>query len=418
MSAPMKQYSSSLRTVSIDETLAHARRIARAVGISRVTDITRLDRLGLPVFTSIRPSAVLHSLAVSAGKGLTPDEARIGAYMEAIELSYAEVDRARPPLFVAQPLDVLDGRTRPSAIYDFVPADGVRIPVEARLDCVHAEDVATGAQVIVPAEKALFPYVQARLGTNRFFSTDGNGLASGNTTDEATVHGLMEIIERDVHSFHNAHDRSQRVSPERLPPTLRSLVDECDRRGFDLAFRYMPSAFGIPVIQAILRERDTHDIQFGYGCHLMRSIAFVRAATEAAQSRLSLIHGGRDDLLTKIRAVRSPAEKADFQRRHAARAISVDHGEIQFDDIPEYAAEAQSLATALAILRARLAVGGLPHVLRVELAPPDCPIHVVRTIVPGSELFAHGFARIGRRLRQALLAVGGRPQHDPADTAR
>ena len=34
----------------------------------------------------------------------------------------------------------------------------------------------------------------------------------------------------------------------------------------------------------------------GFGCHPHRSVAFVRAVAEAAQSRLSFIHGGRDDL--------------------------------------------------------------------------------------------------------------------------
>ena len=45
-----------------------------ALGISRVTDITRLDRLGLPVFASIRPRGL--SLRVHAGKGFTAVDAR------------------------------------------------------------------------------------------------------------------------------------------------------------------------------------------------------------------------------------------------------------------------------------------------------------------------------------------------------
>jgi ribosomal protein S12 methylthiotransferase accessory factor len=41
-----------------------------ALGISRVTDITAMDRLGLPVFASIRPRGL--ALCVNAGKGMKP----------------------------------------------------------------------------------------------------------------------------------------------------------------------------------------------------------------------------------------------------------------------------------------------------------------------------------------------------------
>src|SRR5579862_6644062 len=83
-------YSSSLRTVRIEITLSHAIPLAEKLGISRVTDISRLDRVGVPVFASIRPGAQRGSLCVNAGKGLTAAEARVGAAMEAIEFAMAE----------------------------------------------------------------------------------------------------------------------------------------------------------------------------------------------------------------------------------------------------------------------------------------------------------------------------------------
>ena len=60
------------------------------LGISRVTDSTRLDRIGIPVFSSIRPSAAEASLCVHAGKGTTTTEARTGALMEAIEFAFSD----------------------------------------------------------------------------------------------------------------------------------------------------------------------------------------------------------------------------------------------------------------------------------------------------------------------------------------
>ena len=73
----------SLRSVAPELTERRARQLMPALGISRVTDITRLDRLGLPVHASVRPRG--RTLRVHAGKGMLVDEARVGALMEAVE---------------------------------------------------------------------------------------------------------------------------------------------------------------------------------------------------------------------------------------------------------------------------------------------------------------------------------------------
>ena len=52
------------------------------VGITRVADVTRLDRLDVPVYQAVRPSG--RSLSVSQGKGITAAAARASAVMEAI----------------------------------------------------------------------------------------------------------------------------------------------------------------------------------------------------------------------------------------------------------------------------------------------------------------------------------------------
>jgi len=57
-------------------------------GITRVTDITRLDKIGIPVFVTVRPFGKI--LSVNSGKGATPLEAKISAIMESIEFHCAE----------------------------------------------------------------------------------------------------------------------------------------------------------------------------------------------------------------------------------------------------------------------------------------------------------------------------------------
>ena len=79
------------RSVSPEETLARVEGRLPAAGITRVADITNLDRIGIPVFSSIRPTAQRGAVSVYNGKGATPIEARVSAMMEGIERYSAEL---------------------------------------------------------------------------------------------------------------------------------------------------------------------------------------------------------------------------------------------------------------------------------------------------------------------------------------
>ena len=91
-SSPALCLGSSLRCRDPWQTLALAEPLMPVLGISRVTDITRMDRLGLPVFASVRPRS--RTLHVHAGKGVNAVEARVGALMEAVEYAAAEPQRS------------------------------------------------------------------------------------------------------------------------------------------------------------------------------------------------------------------------------------------------------------------------------------------------------------------------------------
>jgi YcaO-like protein with predicted kinase domain len=64
------------RAVPPAETVARVRPHMAAMGITRLADLTGLDRIGVPVFAAIRPNS--RSVATSQGKGLTKDAARAG----------------------------------------------------------------------------------------------------------------------------------------------------------------------------------------------------------------------------------------------------------------------------------------------------------------------------------------------------
>ena len=76
------------RTVSPAETLARAGRFMADLGITRIANVTGLDRIGIPVVMVCRPNS--RSVAVSQGKGLDLDSAKASGLMEAVETYHAE----------------------------------------------------------------------------------------------------------------------------------------------------------------------------------------------------------------------------------------------------------------------------------------------------------------------------------------
>ena len=247
------------------------------------------------MFTSVRPSAAAGSLCVNAGKGLSADEARVGAYMEAIEFAFGEAGASRLERFEVSVSDVL-APTRHVSILDLCPLALVSIPLAERIECVMAQDL-EGRSCAVPSELVFFPFPLSKAYT--LFRASTNGLASGATVIEAMTHGLFEVIERDIASFDWVTPRSLLVAEASLPAVHRAIIERAREQGLDMKVRWLPSEFEIPCFQAILCERGKLDpiaMTDGFGCHLDPTIALTRAITEAIQGRLSFIHGGRDDI--------------------------------------------------------------------------------------------------------------------------
>ena len=401
------RYRTSLRERDVDTSYRLALEMGRSVGVTRVTDITRLDRLGLPVFAAIRPDATRDSLCVSAGKGLTAAEAKIGALMEAIELAYAEPGRSALRPVRATPRALLGG-DRDDAIVDFCPRRGVLINLDGPIDCVEAYDLISGRELLVPAELVFFP--APRLAGRRYFSSDGNGLTSGNSIDEATLHGLLELVERDAMSFHNLRDHTALVTPESLPAEIAEIAERLDAEGFGLSVRWLPSEFGLPVAGAVVWERGfraaTH---VGTGCHVYRSIAVARAVSEAMQSRLTSIHGGRDDFSVRTRTI-SPWTDTQLDPRVVA-VHSLRGARISYHEIPDFQEDVEPLVRAcLKFVVGTLASKGIRHVLRAEHTPADAPLHVLRVLAPGLEFANDHVPRMGRRLKRFREALPEPPR--------
>lgn len=394
--------SSSLRDQPLEVTHAHARTLAAQLGITRVTEITRLDLVGVPVFASIRPAALPGSLCVNAGKGLSVDEARVGAFMEAIEFAFAEFGRSALNLRTVPASEVFEGPDRVDSILDFCPIMGTEIELDAAVSCVEAVDVRTGEAFLVPSELVYLPFPEP-LQTQRYFSSNSNGLCSGNSILEATVHGLAEVIERDCFSFMFVDDQSELVRADTLPSYLQAVGEKVRAAGLELYLRFNANVFGIPFFRAIVAEQKSANpiyISDGFGCNLSKEIAATRAICEALQSRLSFIHGGRDDLLKRYQlfAEMPDEERANYAKR-LQREVSRQDKLIDFEEIPDSSDSATDLSSALELMLGLLEQNGVRRVLRVVFTLPEHPLQVLRVLAPGLECFNQTSRRVGVRLR-------------------
>ncbi len=400
----MYRMTSSLRKASLSDTLAHARKLAVQFGITRVTNTTWLDKIGIPVFASIRPDAVEGSLCVSAGKGMRAEEAQVGAYMEAIEFAVAEYRNRNIDVFISTPRRVAAQSGFAHDFVDFCPILGAPIDPDGLLVCVHAQDIATGKLFAVPAELIFSPFSENQ--GQRIFGTSTNGLSSGNSVDEASVHGIAEIVERDVQAFNFMKDTSRLMLRDCPVDTLDPLFCRIEAAGLSAVVRYTPSVIGLPYVQGFIMEPFDDApiaISCGSGLHLCRDIASVRGLAEAAQSRLSYIHGGRDDLIERFKYFSANDRQAELDAVARLRSHINDPSEaIAYSQIEDANAQIDNIDSALECLLKRLRSQGFSQVLRVVLSKNDSPLAVVKIVIPGMESFQPALKRAGPRLSRYI----------------
>ncbi len=127
------------------ETLARVRPQMAAMGITRLGNITGLDRIGIPVAIAVRPKS--RSVSVSQGKGLDLPQAMASALMEACEGFHAEeigLCRRASYRALAACEAVVEPNTLPAGLQPFDP--------EASLAWIRGHDLLQREPCWVPAE--------------------------------------------------------------------------------------------------------------------------------------------------------------------------------------------------------------------------------------------------------------------------
>ncbi len=381
-----------MRIIPPHITLRHAKAWTEVAGIQSVRDITALDCLGVPVFVSERSPA---AYPYSFGKGRVPLDAEIGAYMEAIESYFSEPGSASLQTRLGSPCDC-------GPILEFAPKLGKQADPVQPLLLVVAENVESGAKVWLPAELVFNP-APSDAGAS-LFGASSNGLASGNSVLEASIHALYELIERDIWSLEFIRNHAAWVDPADLPGDARRVAEVAALNGLRLIIRYVPNDYGLPFFAAFLCAPDRPERRLfngGWGCHAQREVALMSAVTEAAQSRLAFRSGLCEPEKSKI-----PGDEAERVSRQI-EAISSRTPSTRFTDIPQLPPAAGLEAEWAVAINCLRRVIERP-IYRVVYTPADAPLHVVRLIVPLLEYFTPSTNRMGPRMRAALEALAAR----------
>jgi ribosomal protein S12 methylthiotransferase accessory factor len=363
-----------------EETLARLAPRLADFGITRCADVTRLDAdLGMPVYMAIRPRGrVLQS---SAGKGLSVAAAKVSALMEAVELDVAE--RPDPTrLRRASRAELLAEGLRADGIPEWVAACGRFFSDRYRIDWVEADDLLGGGTVWLPAGAAFFCEPSP-------CRTSTNGLASGNHLLEATLHGLYEVIERDAVARLVEGDRisiargCRVIDPASVrDPLLAPVIEKIRRAETKPVILELTSGLAVPTYWVLLLNRrpfaGVSTLNAGFGTHLDATVALARALGEAVQSRLTMIHGSREDIVTKPAYARQVAGDSDVG---AGAAFRFFNGLVPAAPADEAAYEGDFPA-ALDRLLALVRGAGHDRVYRVDLGCPAAGLSVVKVIAP------------------------------------
>lgn len=138
------------RTQSLEETEARVLPKFRAYGITRLADLTPLDRLSIPVFCATTPLA--RDLTTHMGKGLTERAARLSCIMEAVERLTAE---AAPGPTVRTTWSHLAKSGRPAL--DPRSLSPTQFDPDLTLSWISGTDLSSGAELLLPADMVLSP---------------------------------------------------------------------------------------------------------------------------------------------------------------------------------------------------------------------------------------------------------------------
>lgn len=391
---PKVSASTGIRTIPPEETLKKVIPLLEKAGMDPVEDITDRDNLGIPVYSVYRKMTAKGTFGNYNGKGATPEQAKASAVMEAMERYSAEQRESDEVAYgtMQQMRDSGMPFVEPADL--ILPARVMGMVESAEIAWVECYDILRGEEVWVPACAVFYPYYPD--GDLQLFRFHTNGIAAGNTIEEAILHAIFEVIERDAWSIAESFNRTKAdiiiddddSVPARL---LRNFRDA----GIEIRLKDLTTDVGVTTIGASsddVRTKDPEMLDIGVGTHLNPEIAAIRALTEVAQSRTTHKHG------LKVNAeLQKRTREMGYERVKEANALwyadskASEKLSSMKDEATEYVLD------DIEVVLGKLMDAGFDRVIIADLTRPEIGVPTVRTIIPGMEVSTMDSEREGLR---------------------
>jgi oxazoline/thiazoline synthase len=215
---------------------------------------------------------------------------------------------------------------------------------------------------------------------------DSNGCAAGSSLEDAVLHALLELVERDaVALWWYNRGRLPGIDLDAVTdPWLAEVRAGHAELGRELWVLDGTADLGIPVHIAVSRRTGSpEELLFGFGAHLDARHALRRAVAELNQ------------LLPAVLDRSAPCPDPDAEDWWRTGTLA-GHPYLAPDPavparVPRPGPDEPDLAAEVELVRSRLAGAGL-DVLLLDQTRPDVGLPVVRAVVPG---LRHFWARLG-----------------------
>jgi len=391
---PKASADTGIRTMFPEDTLKRVLPLLAAAGLDPLEDITQKDNIGIPVFSIARQETAHGKAKFYNGKGPTPEQAKASAIMEAMERYSAEMRETDEIIYGTVDEAIATGMMTLDPAEMILP---MRIMNYYRNDAIawcRGYEMFRGEEIWVPACAVYHPYFPD--GDIQLFRFHTNGLATGNTMEEAILHSILELVERDAWSICEYREKANAdvIVPE--GSLCSQLMKKFNDNGVEIYLKDLTSDIGIPTIGAAaddVRTKDPELLTIGVGTHLNPEIAAVRALTEVAQSRTTHKHGAKTNAKLQKVSQEMGYEKIKKVNRvwYSKSGSTVKLAEMKRLDTPY-------VLDDIEVVFDKLVECGFDKVIAVDLTRPEIMIPAVRMIIPGLEVSTMDPEREGPRL--------------------
>jgi len=337
----------------------------------------------------------------TSGKGIKGKQIRVSALMEGIE-RYCSKFSGDEEVIVAPYSSLKGSAVNPRKLnlgLDQIEAFDEDEPLE----WVKGWSLTRNREVLVPAVSA-FLIFKSR--ASRFLSTSSNGLASGNCIEEAILHGICEVVERDSSTtiWKNKMNMPDVDISHLDIPGLERIKQFLEKRilgKVSINVKDHTTDLKIPTLMAHL---STDKSKFGHplhsvavGTHLDPYVALTRAITEAFQifPWYTIQYNHQVGYTTRGKWY----EELDYS--------FLEEGETKksFEEIPNLASDdlLENIRTCVSLLKKKG-----HEIIVVDLSKPPIPFSVVRVIIPGLQPPEHRLSvmRIAPRCKEMPKRLG------------